>query len=421
MNNKSPLQNIKNRLLTNFFSLSILQALNIFLPLITFPYLIRVLKVENFGIVMFAQSFIYYFAIFVDYGVAYSATREISINRKNKNKVTEIFSVVMQIKLLFVIFSFLLMTLIVNFFDIFNSNIELYYLTFIYVLGQAMLPVWYFQGMEDMKYVTYLNLLAKGSFTFFIFIFINDSEDYLYVPLLNGLGYIIAGCLSLLLIFKKYNEKFRFYDFKTVLVYLKDSTDYFFSRLSVSMFTTSNVFVLGMFTSTTVVGYFSVAEKLYNAIRSLYGPVSATLYPYISNKRNIHLYKKIFTLVVCFNIIIVILFWWFAPFVIETISGEYFEVSISIFRILIVFAIFTVPSSLLGYSFLAALGYKNYANYSVIIASIVHVSGLLLLSVFNQITPYNVVYMIAVSELVVLIIRIYGISKHKLWVTTKII
>ena len=94
MNNKTPLQNIKNKLLTNFFSLSILQALNIFLPLITFPYLIRVLKVENFGIVMFAQSFIYYFSVFVDYGFAYSATREISIHRKNKNKVTEIFSVV---------------------------------------------------------------------------------------------------------------------------------------------------------------------------------------------------------------------------------------------------------------------------------------------------------------------------------------
>ena len=170
-----------------------------------------------------------------------------------------------------------------------------------------------------------------------------------------------------------------------------------------------------------MVGYFSVAEKLYNAIRSLYGPVSATLYPYISNKRNIHFYKKIFTLVVCFNIIIVILLWWFAPFVIETISGEYFEVSISIFRILIVLAIFTVPSSLLGYSFLAALGFKNYANNSVIIASLVHVSGLLLLSLFNQITIYNIIYMIAISEFIVLIIRVYGIMKHKLWITTKII
>ena len=57
MNNKTPLQNIKNKLLTNFFSLSILEAFNIFLLLITLPYLVRVLKVENFGIVMLAQFY----------------------------------------------------------------------------------------------------------------------------------------------------------------------------------------------------------------------------------------------------------------------------------------------------------------------------------------------------------------------------
>ena len=415
------LSKLENKLLTNFFSLSILQGLNIFLPLITFPYLISVLRVENFGLVMFAQSFVYYFAIFIDYGFAYSASREISINRDDKDKVTEIFSIVIQIKLIFVILSFLVMAVIVNFFDKFNSNVELYYLTFIYTIGQAMIPVWYFQGKEDMKYITYVNLIAKGSFTFLIFIFVNNSDDYLYVPILNGLGYIIAGFFSLLLIYKKYNEKFMLYDFKTMWIYLKDSSDYFLSRLSVSMFTSSNVFVLGIFSSNAIVGYFSVAEKLYNGIRSLYGPISGTLYPYIAKERNIHLYKKIFYSVVCVNTVTVILTWWFAPIIIQLISGQYLEISISIFRILIVFALFTVPSSLLGYSFLAALGFKNYANNSVIIASLVHVSGLLLLSLFAQITINNVIYMVAISESIVLIIRVYGIIKHKLWITTKII
>lgn len=409
----------KKKIISNFFSLSVLQALNVFLPLITIPYLLRVLGIETFGLVVFAQSFIYYFAIFIDYGFDYSATREVSINRDNKNKVAEIFSVVMQIKMLFVVISFVVMTLIINYFDQFNSNINLYYITFIYVIGNAMFPIWYFLGHEDMKFVTYINLIAKGSFTIFIFIFINNSDDYMYVPLLNGLGYIIAGIVSLLLIFKKYKQKFRFYNIKIVRKYLKDSTDYFFSRLSVSMFTTSNVFVLGMFVDMITVGFFSVAEKLYNAVRGLYGPVSTTLYPYISNKKDVYFYKKVFNLVCCFNFIFVALLWYFAPFLIETISGEYIEVSINIFRILIIFAIITVPSSLLGYSFLAALGYKKYANYSVIIASIIHVLGLFLLSLFNKITIYNIVYMIALSECIIFIIRIYAIRKHNLWVILK--
>lgn len=284
----------KNKLISNYCSLSILQALNLLLPLLTIPYLLRVLGVSNFGLVVFAQSFIYYFAILLDYGFDYSATREIAINKKNKNIVTEIFSVVMQIKMLFIVISFLVMSLIINYFDRFNSNINLYYVTFIYLIGNAMFPVWYFLGHEDMKFVTYINVIAKGIFTICIFIFINKSDDYIYVPLLNGLGYIIAGTASLLLIHKKYKQTFKFCKLKTITKYLKDSTGYFFSRLSVSMFTTSNVFVLGMFVDMITVGYFSVAEKLYNAVRGFYGPVSTTLYPYISKTKDVQFYKKVF-------------------------------------------------------------------------------------------------------------------------------
>jgi len=102
MNNKSPLQNIKNRLLTNFFSLSILQAVNMFLPLLTFPYLTRILSIEKFGLLMFAQSFILYFLILVDFGFNYSATREISIHRDDRKKISEIFSSVIQVKIILI-------------------------------------------------------------------------------------------------------------------------------------------------------------------------------------------------------------------------------------------------------------------------------------------------------------------------------
>ena len=328
---------------------------------------------------------------------------------------------VLLIKITFIIISFLILSLILSFINKFHLNSDLYYLSFIYVIGNAMIPIWYFQGHEDMKYVTYINIIAKGIFTILIFIFIKNSDDYLYVPIINGLGYIVASVFSMLLIFKRYNERFKLYDKQTIIKYLKDSTDYFLSRISVSMFTSSNVFVLGMFVNMTTVGYFSVAEKLYNAIRSLYGPVSTTLYPYISSKKNVSLYKKVFSLIFVVNIILVSFLFHYAPLIIEVVSGEKMNMSINVFRIFMVFCIFTVPSSLLGYSFLAALGFKSYANYSVIIASAFHVTGLFLLSLFNQVTVFNIVYMIAFSECIVLIIRIYGINKHKLWSFTKLI
>jgi len=415
MNNKSPLQNIKNRLLTNFFSLSILQAVNMFLPLLTFPYLTRILSIEKFGLLMFAQSFILYFLILVDFGFNYSATREISIHRDDRKKISEIFSSVIQVKIIFLFISLLILIFTVNYFDKFRPDANLYYLTFIYLIGHSLIPTWFFQGIEEMKYITFINLIAKGSFTLLIFIFIKKNEDYLFVPILNGFGYILAGIFSIILVFKKYNVNFKFLKYKILINYVKDSFDYFLSRLSVSIFTSSNVFVLGIFSNNTIVAYYSIAEKIYNALRSLYGPVSRTLYPYMSKNRNIILFKKVFYLITVLNFSLVIIFWFFAPEIIEIISGDNFNLSVSVFRILIIYSIFTVPSSLLGYSFLAALGYKNYANLSVIVASIVHISGLLLLSVLDLISIFNILFMIAVSESIVLIIRIYGINKHNLW------
>jgi PST family polysaccharide transporter len=271
----------RRRLIENFLSLSVLQIANYILPLITLPYLVRVLGPEKFGLIAFSQAFIGYFMILTDYGFNLSATRDISINRENKEKVSEIFSSVMIIKLALMIISLILMSILIFSFEKFRQDWIVYYLTFGMVVGQVLFPVWFFQGMEKMKYITFLNILSKVIFTVAIFVFVKEASDYLYVPLLNSLGFIIAGILGLWIVFKDFEVSFKFVGLEELKRQLKEGWYIFISEISGNIYGRGTTIILGFVSNNTVVGYYSVAERVMKAIAGLSQPFAQALYPYV--------------------------------------------------------------------------------------------------------------------------------------------
>lgn len=402
-------------LIENFFSLSALQIFGYILPLITLPYLVRVIGVEKYGLVSFAMAFATYFQILTDYGFNLSATREISINRGDKHQISKIFSSVMIIKSLLLLTSFILLISIIWSFEKFNTNWQIYVFAFGMVVGNVIFPVWFFQGMEKMKYSTGLNIMAKILFTFAIFIFIRGETDFLYVPLINSLGFIVAGILSLFLIFRDFKIKFFVPELNFLWVTFKDSTQFFLSRASVSIYTSSNIFFLGLFTNNVFVGYYSAAEKLYGAAQGLYQPLIQSLYPFMSHKKSKAFFKKIFKFVVFLNTITAIVLFIMSGFLVSLLFGGNFQESVTILKIFCIVLVVVAPSQLLGYPFLAALGYPEYANVSVILGSVFHLLMLLILSMTIYLNIYSVAILVFITETIVLIIRLYGVKKHKLW------
>jgi len=152
---------LNKTLVQNFSSLTILQFSNYLFPIITFPYLVRVLGPEKFGLVNFAAAFVAYFNVFTDYGFNLSATKDISINRNNPNKVNEIFSTVLVIKLILSVVSLMVFSLLIFTIPRFSANSEIYFYSFLIVLGAVLFPGWFFQGMEKMKYITVTNVTVK--------------------------------------------------------------------------------------------------------------------------------------------------------------------------------------------------------------------------------------------------------------------
>ncbi|WP_041639585.1 oligosaccharide flippase family protein [[Mannheimia] succiniciproducens] len=406
----------KKRLFSNFFSLTVLQIVNYALPLLTLPYLVRVLDVETYGLVMFAQSFILFFNILVDFGFNLSATKEVSIHRDDKNKLIEIYSSVMVIKFLLILSSFIILSIIIFSFERFSLNKGVYFLSFLWVIGQALFPVWYFQGIEKMKYITIVNIIAKFLFTGCIFLFVKENADYLLIPLFNGLGILIAALVALWIVHVSLKQKVTWQPLSKLWIYFKESSTFFLSRASLTMYTSANAFVLGIFSNNTIVGYYSIADQLYKALQAFYTPLSQVLYPYIAKERNIVLFKKIFNMAVFLNCMGIAILYFITVDVFALLFTQKIGIeSINVFNIFLIASLIVVPSILLGYPFLGALGFAKEANLSVIYASIIHILGLVILILFNKISLYSVAYMVLVTELFVFMYRISKIRGRRLW------
>lgn len=344
----------KKRLLSNFFSLSFLQGANYILPLITLPYLVRVLGVEYFGLLAFATSTVMYFQLLTDYGFNLTATRDISKYRNEPEKITEIFSSVMTIKMLFAFLSFIILFLITVTFDKFEENCTIYYFTFGMVIGQVLFPMWFFQGIEEMKYITFFNISVKVVFTISLFILVKEKSDYYLVPLINSLSYIIIGIFSITFIYKKFNITFKIQLISTLFKYLKQSWYIFTANLWNGIYSNSTIFILGMFTNNTLVGYYSAAERIIKIVQSLFTPIFQTLFPYFSLKSTtskdemMNAIKKVILFTSIIALIVSVVIYNKSYWIVNIVLGEQYHSSILIIQILSFLPLTFVLSNLMG-------------------------------------------------------------------------
>ena len=152
----------KNKLFfQNLTYLSLLEGINVIVPLITLPYLLRVLGKETYGLLIFAQAIITYLAIFQNFGLNTLAIKEISIYRDSKEELSSIVSSIFILKGFLFLSSLIILLGLVHFFSIFQGQELLLFLTMWVCLIDFIFPKWYFQGIEKMKYITYVNSISK--------------------------------------------------------------------------------------------------------------------------------------------------------------------------------------------------------------------------------------------------------------------
>ncbi len=272
----------RRRLVENTASLYVLQAANLLLPLVTIPYLLRVLGPERYGLIAFSQAFAAYFAVVTDYGFNLSATQRVAMVRDDPRALNDTFNAVLATKLLLLGLSAAVAAGVVGAVPRFRAEWAVFGASFLSVVGGMLFPLWLFQGMERMKLVTGVHVAARAATTVGLFVLVRDEGDYVVCALVQAAGVLVAGALALGLVRSVAPVRLEVPAAARIREQLSDGWHLFLSTAAVSLYTTTNTFVLGLLVGNTAVGYFSAAEKLVKAGQAALSPVTQAIYPHVS-------------------------------------------------------------------------------------------------------------------------------------------
>lgn len=369
-----------SRLGKNFAWLSLLQIASYAFPLITMPYLARVIGVTGYGKIAFAAAVMVWLQTITNWGFQYTSTRDISRNREDQSKVSSILSNTLWASTLIMLVCGAILAVLCITVPKFYENRVVLFMTFLMLPGHILFPEWFFQALERMKYITLLNLLSRLLFTISIFIFIKTPDQYYLQPLLTSLGYIISGLIASYFIFYRWGFRLLKPDFLKIWSSLKCSFDVFINEIVPNFYNSLSIVILGFFYGPGANGLLDAGMKFASLGTQLTGVVSRTFFPLLS--RDIHYHKYLKYIQLSFAAIFSIGLMAGAPLLIKIFYTPAFEDSIPLIRILGFSIFFIAMANVYGTNYLIVQGHERSLRNITVVVSILG-CGLAFILIYN--------------------------------------
>lgn len=407
------LENKKKSLFKNTFMLYVLMFSKYILGFITVPYETRVLGPEKYGLIGLATAIITYFQLFVDFGFLLSATEQVSKNREDKKKLSEIFTSVFISKIILLTVSVIVLSILCLLISSWREHM-LFFIVFLFAtIMSSLLPDYLYRGMEEMTAITVRTVCVQVFFTLMIFIFVKTPQDYMVYPIIKLIGNTVALLFVFLHLKKTYHIKLIRVKIKKVFLSLKSSAMFFLSRIATTIYTTTNTIILDFMSAGGMTGYYTSAERLVTTANGMLSPISDSLYPYMLKHKDFKMVKKM--LLILEPIIIIgcsIVFIWARPLCTWFFGEEYYYTA-DVLRALIPSIVITLPVYIFGFPVLGAMGLNKHANYSVMLSSMAHIVCILILFSINKINVVTLGLSSSFTQYVVFIYRIIIVYKNR--------
>lgn len=401
-----------NELVKNTAMLYIMNIAKITIPLISLPYLTRVLSKDAYGIVAYVKAVMQYMQIVVDFGFLLSATKDIVQNKGITSKINAVLGDTLLAKLLLVVVAFIVLCILTMTIPLLRANILLTLLSFVPIALTCFLMDYLFRGIEQMQVITYRYVAMKLISTALTFVFVRSDADILWIPILDILGSLVAVCLVAFEV-KKRGYQLVFTGFRSALNKLKDSFIYFLSNMATTTFNALNTLLIGIYMNAQDVADWSLCLQIVTAVTSMYAPVTEGLYPHMVKTKDLNLIKKTAKIFMMLIVIGCVLLFCIAQYVLFVVGGEGYIDTAPLLRAFIPLLFFCFPAMLVGWPTLGAINRDSETTKTTIITASLQLIGMILLVVMDNFTVINLALLRGCMEACLFVLRFYYVRKYQ--------
>jgi PST family polysaccharide transporter len=400
----------------NLLSLAILQGSLYLIPLLSLPYLTRVLGIEGYGLLVMVQSVIFYFTLVTDYGFNLSATKAISVRLATNSDISDIISNVYAVKLCLGLASFLILaivTLLIPFAALYR--LELFAASSA-ILGTILFPTWFFQGIQKLEWITILTLIGRVAFLILLFYFVQDPGDIVVAIFLQSGAGLAIGLFAILVMKRFHSFTWKIPSYHDFRFQLESGWHVFLSQISTTFFLNTNVLILSFFGSFEAVGRYGVAERLIKAAIGLSIPISVSIYPHVNQlfvkgtQEALHFLKRILLYGGLFMALVSVSVFILSPHIVFLMVGQDDAIIVLLIRVMSILPLSVFLDNIYGTQILLSVGADRQMMMSLAKTSLIAFLGSILLIPFFFELGAAVNFLVAEIFLLILFIR----ESHKL-------
>ena len=364
---------IKNKIFKNGIWLMLMQVFNTIVPLVTVPFVTRALTPSGYGQFSSALNIILYCQVIVEYGFQLSGTRRIAIAR-DPREIEKTYNLILFSRLFLLLISGILMGLLCC---AMHTDVGCAILLFTMVIGTALQSTWFFQGMEDMRSITLVNVASRSVSVICIFLTLYQKNALYWYCLFYAITYLIAGVFHLIVVTQKYGIQIHPPKLSGIFATLSENKTLFVSCAVSSLFSGFGTTLLTMFSTSYFVGVYAAIHKIPYIMSMFFTPMSQAIYPHV-NKLACNSPRECFSFVKKVASPIVGLFALAAGFIIllrvpvtRIGFGEDYAGYADVVIPLLLQMLFGIMNNFLGIQMLVSLGHEKYYSRSFVISMIV--------------------------------------------------